>query len=392
MKPIRVDFDAQLLLEPQKTGIGMMAYNTLYALAGDEAMKGSLNVFTMRKKRGYERQWAEIQKLCDKGLKLRKCSWFHDVLYKMLWNFIPIPYSLFFGANADVTHFFNYYIPPGVKGKRVTTVCDMVFCAFPETMNAKTRAMLQLSLKKSVKRAHRIVTISEFSKSEILRYLNVPEQKVTVIPCGVDLEAFHPDIPAQEIERVRQTYGLAARYFLYLGTLEPRKNLVRLIEAYARLHEMRTDVPALCIAGRKGWQFEEIFEAVKRNNLEDHVIFTGYVPQQDAPPLISGALAFVFPSLYEGFGLPPLEAMACGTPVIASSAASLPEVVQDAGILVDPLNVGLIANAMETLMDDALLCQKLSEAGRQRALTFTWERTAQELLKVYQQLIREDES
>ena len=385
MKPLRVDFDAQLLLEPQKTGIGLMAYNTLYALA-DKEVQGSLNVFTMRKKRGYEQQWAQMQVLCDRGLFMRKCTWFHDVLYKMLWNFLPIPYSLFFGAHADITHFFNYYIPPGVRGKRVTTVCDMVCKAYPETMNFKTRTMLNLSLKRSVKRAHRIVTISEFSKREIVRYLGVDENKIDVVPCGVDLASFHPNVSEQERQRVKSAYGIDGQYFLYLGTLEPRKNIVRLIQAYALLSKRCADVPVLCIAGRKGWQFEQIFETVKENRLQDRVIFTGYVPAQDAPPLLAGALAFVFPSLYEGFGLPPLEAMACGTPVIVSSMASLPEVVGDAGILVDPLDVAKIADAMQTMMEDEALRQKLVEAGPQRAATFTWDRAAAELLEVYQRM------
>jgi glycosyltransferase involved in cell wall biosynthesis len=389
MKPICVDFDAQLLLEAQKTGIGRMAYQTLWAMSDLPKIHGTMNIFTMRKGKGYEAQWEEIGALVSRGLVLRRCAWFHDVLYKMLWNFLPIPYRLYFGSGADVTHFFNYYIPPGVAGKRVTTVCDMVFLAHPETMNAKTRMMLRLSLKKSVKRAHHIVTISEFSKSEILSYLDVPESKITVVPLGVDHDAFRPDIPDEEKRLVKDRYGLDEDYFLYLGTLEPRKNIVRLINAYARLCRMRRDVPLLCIAGRKGWQFDEIFAAANDLEIASRVVFTDYISQKDAPALIASALAFVFPSVYEGFGLPPLEAMACGTPVIAADIPSLREVVADAGVLVDPYDSDRLTRAMENIIDDAALRVHLRHRGIARAATFTWERTAHELLFVYEKLLQE---
>ena len=389
MKSVRVAFDAQLLLEPQKTGIGTMAYQTLQSLAGNDAIDGTLNLFTMRKKHGYEKQFKEIDLLCKRGLLLKTCGWFHDVLYKMIWNFIPVPYSLFFGRNIDITHFFNYYVPPGVAGKRVTTVCDMVYEAYPKTMNRQTRAMLKLSMRRSVKRAHHIVTISEFSKNQIIHYLNVPDQRITVIPCGVDHGAFNPDISVLRRQKVRQRFGLYDRYFLYLGTLEPRKNLVRLIEAYAQMVRMRSDVPVLCIAGRKGWQYNDIFQAVQDNELEGRVVFTGYVDNRDAPALMAEALAFVFPSLYEGFGLPPLEAMACGTPVIVSNAASLPEVVGEAGVLVDPLDADQIARAMENMMDDTLLRDMYSKKGLARAAMFTWDNTANALMAVYQRLMQE---
>lgn len=389
MERVRVAFDAQLLLEPQRTGIGTMAYQTLLALADEPAVDGVLNLFTMRKKRGYEKQFEQIELLHRRGFLLKTCAWFHDVLYKMLWNFIPIPYRLFFGKNTDITHFFNYYVPPGVAGKRVTTVCDMVYEAYPETMNKKTRCMLRLSMKRSIRRAHHIVTISEFSKGQIMEYLGVEDERITVVPCGVDHTAFHPDIPDPSRRAVRAKFGLDDRYFLYLGTLEPRKNLVRLVEAYAQLVRMRSGVPTLCIAGRKGWQFRDIFEAVRNNELEDKVVFTGYVDEADAPALMAEALAFVFPSLYEGFGLPPLEAMACGTPVIVSGTGSLPEVVGDAGVLVDPRDAYAIARAMENMMDDAAMRERYSKQGLARAAGYTWENAAAALVGMYRRLMRE---
>jgi glycosyltransferase involved in cell wall biosynthesis len=389
MRPVRVDFDAQLLMEAQKTGIGRMAYAIIDALADEEGIDGALNLFTLRKRRGYDAQWEEIGALVRRGLRVRRCAWFHDVVYKLLWNFIPLPYRLFFGKGAEVTHFFNYYIPPGVANKRVSTVCDMVFMACPETMNAKTRWMLRLSLQKSVRRAHHIVTISAFSKREILRYLNIDDKKVSVIPLGVDVGVFRPDIPQSSVRAVVDKYGLDDDYFLYLGTLEPRKNLVRLIEAYAALCRARPDAPLLCIAGRPGWQYDEIFTAVEACGVASRVVFTGYVDQGDAPALIAGAHAFVFVSLYEGFGLPPLEAMACATPVIASDIPPMREVVGDAGLLVDPLDVGGIADAMARVMDDGALRARLSALGHQRAQTFSWDKTARALAALYARLARE---
>ena len=218
-------------------------------------------------------------------------------------------------------------MPPGVRGKSVTVIHNMAYMAYPETVNKKTRNWLRLTMKGSCRRADAVVTVSEFSKREIIRYLGVSPEKITVVYNGVDLGFYRSDYGEDQVEQAKKRYHIAGEYFLYLGTLEPRKNVERIIEAYALLKEEGdVQLPFLVIAGGKGWLYETIFERVKELDLENQIIFTGYVAEPDVPLLMNGAKAFLFPSLYEGFGIPPIEAMACGTAVITSNAASLPEV------------------------------------------------------------------
>lgn len=306
-------------------------------------------------------------------------------VYRLASSFVPIPYSWFFGKN-DLTHFFNYIVPPGVKGKTVVTVHDMVYRAFPETVRGRTRHMLDLGLVPSMKRADRIVTDSEFSKSEIIRYYPEFAEKIRVVPCGVDRERFHKVSDNVEIQNVRQKYDIGETYFLYLGTLEPRKNLERLLDAYAAYAKSMGTPAQLVLAGGKGWLYDGIFEKVKALGITDKVVFTQYIAAEDLCALMSGALAFVFPSLYEGFGMPPLEAMACGTPVLVSDAASLPEVTGDSAVIVKADSTVSITEGLCRLHMDAGLRMRLSDEGQERARQFSWERSASLLYEVYREM------
>lgn len=312
---------------------------------------------------------------------------FSGYIYRAASNFLPIPYSRFFGRDTDITHFFNYIAYPGVKGKTVITVHDMVYKAFPETVRARTKYMLDTGLKRSMKRADLIVTDSEFSRAEILKYFPQHEPKLRVVPCGVDLNKFKPCGDKEIIRRVKKSLEIKGEYFLYLGTIEPRKNLERLIQAYYVFTQKTQDPPKLVLAGGKGWLYDSIFAKVTELGLTEQVIFTKYVPAQDMNPLMCGALAFVFPSIYEGFGMPPLEAMACGVPVLASDAASLPEVVGDCGVTVDAYSVESIADGLSKLYFDGELRRELSEKGLERAKGFTWESSAEKLYSVYKELV-----
>jgi len=215
---------------------------------------------------------------------------------------------------------------------------------------------------------------------------------------------FQPVRDEEAIEAVKARYGIAGDYVLFVGTLQPRKNLIRLIEAFSpstrlrraqssrsgrRLSNPQSPISnlQLVIAGKKGWLYEEIFQQVEELELEGKVVFTGYVVAGDLPALLSGAGLFVFPSLYEGFGLPVLEAMACGTPVICSNASSLPEVAGDAALLVDPLDVEGLAAAMERVLGDEALRAELIERGFERARKFSWERCARETLDVLERAV-----
>jgi glycosyltransferase involved in cell wall biosynthesis len=380
---LKISFDAQLLLKGHKTGIGWCAENILLNLRHEVKSSYSLNFFTL----GYDKQrLRNIEKYKERGYELRKCSWFHDVVFKLLSEFFQIPYALFFGHDADITLFFNYIVPAGVKGKKVVMVHDMAYKAYPETVRERTRFMLNKSLQKSCKRADKIITVSEFSKLEIIKYLGIDENKIVIMPNGVDLSIFHPNFSEKDICRVTEKYGIPREYLLFLGTIEPRKNLERLIRAYALLKAEMPDVPKLVLAGGKGWLYESIFETVKVLNMESDIIFTGYVNEEDSPILINGAKIFLFPSLYEGFGMPPLEAMACGTPVIVSNVASLPEVVGDAALHVDPYSIDSIKDGIKDLIEDEKKRNELSASGIERAKQFTWDKSAEIVRKVFEDL------
>lgn len=383
---MNIAFDAQPLVDGQKTGVG-------YCEAGIVRELMSLypdNMYTLEyfSFKNAEQKADNLKNFERENCKASPCGWFPGSLYRLLWNFISIPYRLFFGKQSDITHFFNFHVPPGVSGKTVSIVHDMAYKAFPETVRFKTKIMLDLSLKRSCRRADRILTVSEFSKRELMKYLSIPEERITVVPNGVDLERFRTNINESIVEKARKAYNIPKDYLLYLGTLEPRKNIERLIEAYAILRAEVGDIPALVLAGRKGWMYDSIFEKVNSLGLAQNVIFTGYVADGDAPPLLRGAMAFVFPSLYEGFGMPPLEAMACGTPVLTSDCSSLPEVVGDAAVLVDPYSVEDIAAGMKKLTEDKALRHTLSQKGLIRAKQFSWTRSAKIVMGVYEELLK----
>ena len=379
---MNIAFDASPLTGDLISGVGWCeAYLTeaLARLHPEEAYR--FEYFTLR---APEEKVRRMQPFVQKNTPLHPAR-FSPLLYRMLTAAVPLPYRIFHGKWADVTHFFNYIVPPGVHGKTVVTVHDMVLHAFPETMRTRTRLLLKLSLRRSMQRADRIVTDSEFSRREIAKYYPAYAEKVRVVPCGVDRKRFAPAEKA-EIERVRQAHHLPAQYFLYLGTLEPRKNLVRLIRAYGLLRKRYPDAPPLVLAGGKGWQYESIFAAAEDAAVRGHIIFPSYIPSGDMAALYSGALAFVFPSLYEGFGMPPLEAMACGCPVLTANAASLPEAAGNAALLCNPQKVSAIEKGLERLLTDEPLREMLRQRGFERAAQMSWDNAAERLYQVYQEI------
>ncbi len=310
-------------------------------------------------------------------------SHFSGFIYRSIMNIIPVPYSLFFGKKAELTHFFNYIVPPFVHGKKVVTIHDMVIRAFPETVRFRTKQLLLTGMKKSMKRADVIITDSEFSRSEIIKYYPQFADKIRVVYCGVNREKFYHIDDSERIEKTLKSLGIEGDYFLYLGTIEPRKNLGRLIEAYGILKKKYGEVPSLVMAGGKGWLNSGIYSRVKELGLEDSVIFTKYIPDEDICPLMNGACAFVFPSVYEGFGMPPLEAMACGVPVVSSTEASLPEVVGDCAVKVDAYSPESIAEGMYRVWSDRELAADLAARGMKRAEEFTWHRFSERLHEIY---------
>ncbi len=286
--------------------------------------------------------------------------------------------------DLDLLHGLAFAAPVAAHCPTVITVHDLSFLRFPDAFRPFHRTYLTWATKASTRRARRIIAVSESTRQDVIAYCNVAPDKVVVIPNGVT-EVFTP-APETEVQAQAQRLGLPDRFILYLGTLEPRKNLVRLLDAYALLRRMRGhagDTPPLVLAGGKGWYYDEIMTRVGELGLEDVVIFPGYVPQEDLPWYYRAASLFVYPSMFEGFGLPVLEAMACGTPVITTTASSLPEVAGEAACLIEPTDIEGLAAAMNRRLDDPELIAAMRAAGIRQAARFSWDHTATATADLY---------
>ncbi|MDQ3018275.1 MAG: glycosyltransferase family 4 protein, partial [bacterium] len=236
--------------------------------------------------------------------------------------------------------------------------------------------------KNLVKRADGIIAVSEHTKAALIDVLQVSEHKITVAPLGVDQELFRPHLEIDQLRHVRNVYGLPGEFMLYVGTMEPRKNLLRIIEAF----EQANTSASLVLAGKWGWKYSAIIKRIEQSPKKSMIKYLGYIPAADKPYLMKLARVFVWPSLYEGFGLPPLEAMAVGTPVLTSNVTSLPEVVGDAALMVNPYNVKDIASAMELLCKSETVRDHYIAKGIERARNFTWDKTAAQLEEVINEL------
>lgn len=268
----------------------------------------------------------------------------------------------------------------------VVTVHDLSFALYPQYFTRARRSYQQWLTPRTARQATAITADSQATKEDLVKLYGVDADRVRVVYPGVDAR-FRPVTDVREIDNLRQRRRLPAQFILFVGTIEPRKNLVMLLEAYAALVK-HTDLPhALVIAGGKGWGYDAVFATAERLDLGERVIFPGYVPAGELPLWYNAADVVAYPSLYEGFGLPPLEAMACGTPVIVSSVSSLPEVVGDAGLLVDPGDPSAWAAALATMLTDPTARAKARQRGFVRAGLFTWERTARDMAQVYHEVL-----
>ncbi|MPZ48316.1 MAG: glycosyltransferase [Dehalococcoidia bacterium] len=269
----------------------------------------------------------------------------------------------------------------------VVTIHDATFFVLPQRYTLVRRLYFQLNTWLSVRRARAIIVPSRSSTDDLRTYLHPPAQRIHITPEGVD-SGFHPLDKAECVRLARERYGLPEGYLLSVGTREPGKNRPTLLRAFRHLLDQGRDLH-LAIVGQDGWRSHEDEAALHELGLSGRVRFTGYVPQADLPALYNAASVFVFPSLYEGFGLPPLEAMACGTPVVTSNVSSLPEVVGDATLLIDPLDAGAIAAAVARILDQPALAETLRQVGLDRAAGFSWEDCAAATLSVYRQVLGE---
>jgi glycosyltransferase involved in cell wall biosynthesis len=286
----------------------------------------------------------------------------------------------------DVFHAPHYVLPAAVTCRSVVTIHDCIHLMFPQYLpNKMAYAYARASMWAAVKRSDRILTVSEASKRDILHFFNVAPEKIVVIYNAID-DHFWLTPPEDEVARVRERYQLDHQFILYVGNIKPHKNLVRLIDAFGELRRTGFEELKLLIIGDEISKLPSLRRAVHSHKLHKHVRFLGYVSDDTLRVLYRLASLFVFPSLYEGFGLPPLEAMASGTPVVTSNQSSLPEVMGDAAVLVDPYDVGSIVDGMRRVLADSDLAADLRRRGPERAREFSWARSVEKTRSVYEQV------
>lgn len=361
-----------------RSGIGQYTYELAKRLHDQGNLEFCGNLFNFLSRNNNAEALAGIH------MPIQTSTLFPYGIYRRIWNVFPMPYGSLFQSKADLNVFFNYIVPPRIEGKVITTIHDMTYLRFPETMERRNLKRLKNGIQHSVKRSNRILTDSEFSKREIVELLSVPEHKVSVVLCAPSLTS---DVAS--LADLKQKYKITHPYVLYVGTIEPRKNLSRLVNAFAQLKERENLSHQLVLAGGKGWENEDIYQMVDKMFHNGEVLFTGYVTNAEKNALYQNAELFVFPSLYEGFGIPPLEAMTFGCPVVSSNAASLPEVVGDAAELVNPMNTESIAKGMWKVLSNNLYRAELVRKGYKQAKKFNWDDSAKKLVQICREVLEE---
>jgi glycosyltransferase involved in cell wall biosynthesis len=307
---------------------------------------------------------------------------------RWVWDQMTIP-KMARDAKVDILHQPCFSTPVGYNGKVVVTIHDLISVFFGHNIPFWSRQFFAKWMPFTYRYADHLIAVSEHTKKDAMKVLGIPEDKITVIHEAAD-EKYRVIEDKATIANVRKKYKLGDEPFiLHVGTLEPRKNLPFLVTAFAMAREKYGIKAKLVITGKKGWYYEGLFTLVDDLKLHDEVIFTGYVEDEDIPAIYNAATIFAFPSHYEGFGLPPLEAMASGTPVISSNTSSMPEVIGEAGILLPPKDESAWAEALNTLLTDKKLWETNRKKGLEQAKRFSWKRCAQETIAVYEKVAKQ---
>ncbi len=299
---------------------------------------------------------------------------------------LPVPIELFTGR-VDLYHATDFVLPPTLpRTKTIVTVHDLSFERVPDVASPALRAYLRQVVPRSVRRADHVIADSQATKDDLVDLYAIPRDKVTVLLSGIN-PRYAPVTTRNVLLTIRSKYRLPDRpYLLAVGTVQPRKNYSRIIQALARLRQAGYAIDFV-IAGGKGWLEDEMYQTIAATGMRDYVHLIGYVDDEDLPALYSHAACVGYPSLYEGFGFPVLEGMACGTPVVTSTVSSLPEVAGDAALLVNPHDVTAITNAIQRILDDHTLRETLIQRGFEQVKGFTWAQSARHLREIYQQVL-----
>ena len=368
-----IGIDASRALTGQRTGTEHYSANLLQALALLPEAQGYRFVL-------YANTATEAEARDGLGFDLPPSWEIRAIPPRRMWTHIGLSREM--RANPpDVLFVPSHVVPLRHPRRTVVTIHDLGYLYYPQAHTLTQRIYLRLSTRFSSRAASRVIAVSEATKQDLVKRYRVTPRKIRVVHHGRD-PVFAPVRDEARIEAALSRYGIGRFYCLHVGTLQPRKNLAMLVEAWVRLRRKVHNPPQLLLAGKRGWLYKSLYEMVQSRELDDLIKFADYVEQDDLPALYSGALALTFPSLYEGFGLPALEAMSCGTPVLAAKASSLPEVVDDAGLLLYPHDPEAWSDAVQRLMENPKLRQSLSQKGLERAQHFTWERCARQTLAV----------
>ncbi len=371
----------------ERTGVGQYAYNLVHALARVDKKNSYLlySIFYYI----FNADFKKIDIPTADNFKIPSINNFFPVKFlRYLWSesrsLLVKEYLL---GNVDVVHSTTFCAPRfRRKNKRlVVTIYDLTVITHPECHQEENIRHCSHGIKDAVKYADAIIAISEHTKADLMQYFNVPEDMITVTYLAAD-PMYKPVSEPAILASVKEKYKLPEKFILFVGSLEPRKNIKTLINAYSRLSEKLQKEYSLVIAGASGWLNSDIYKTVKDLSIKERVHFTGYIDKEDISALYSMSTVFVYPSLYEGFGLPILEAMACGTPVITSNTSSMPEVAGEAAVLITPTDVDAMVVSLQKILKDEALRVKMSLAGIEQAKSFTWERCARDTLDVYKKV------
>ncbi len=369
--PIRVAFETSIT-RFTNTGVAVYVSNLLRAL---QEMEGEIQVIPLGVPAWMSHApHSAIQKI-------------FAAYWQILYANVSLPLQVK-RARCDLVH---YTVPMPVSRSlacpSVVTIHDIIPCIHPEWLPPIRGSRMRASIRASIERADHIITDSEATRRDLLSHFQCPPIQVTACPLGADWHL--PPVSSEQSRLIQNRHKLKPGYVLCVGSIEPRKNLGGVLQAYRMLLERGIELPSLVIVGGWGWQKNQLRRAVAQYNLQRHVVFTGYVSADHLAGLYQGAAVFVYPSLYEGFGLPPLEAMACDCPVITSNTSCLPETVGEAAITVDPNDAGAIAEAIGRILHDRNLANRLIRSGRQRVQQFTWRCCAEKSLDVYHKVLRQ---
>jgi len=312
---------------------------------------------------------------------------FKNRIVRVLWQLFILPFKLK-KLNVNILHSTNYITPLfKFNLKFIVTIHDLTFIIFPEKFTIVKRLFFRFMVPIFIRKADKVITVSENTKNDIIKFLKVPKEKISVTFETYN-ECYDSEIKKEDSKKILDKYGINKNYFLFVGMIEPRKNILSILKAFIELDdELDED---LVIVGKKGWYYreiEEFMENIKNKRLKNRIIFTGFVSEKELVSIYKNAEIFIYPSFYEGFGIPPLEAMVCGVPVITSNTSSIPEVVGDAAIKIDPYNYIELKEAIKVLKHNPQKKEEMSEKGKEQSKKFSSKKFAENTINIYKKAV-----